>query len=290
MSEILYPSDFIMSPKVDFVFKELMTNAKVRKGFLSAVLNIKDTDIKDTKLENTNLRVIHENEKLSILDVRVLMNDNTEIDIEIQLAYYGTWAERAAFYLSKMLSEQTGINSTYSNIKKCVGINILDFKFTKDDRFYKTYHIREDKTSQIFTDILEWHIIELPKLPEKTDGTTLYNWAKFIKTDKREELKMIAEKDDYINEAFKHLEIVSQNKEKQIEYTSRLKALMDYNTIMEERYEKGRQEGIEIGEKKGRQEGIEIGEKKGRQELLKELMEMGITLPNELLGGVKDEQ
>ncbi len=32
-------NDFIMSPKVDFAFKELMRNEKVRKGFLSAVLN-----------------------------------------------------------------------------------------------------------------------------------------------------------------------------------------------------------------------------------------------------------
>ena len=30
MSET-YPDDFIMSPKIDLVFKELMTNKKVRK-------------------------------------------------------------------------------------------------------------------------------------------------------------------------------------------------------------------------------------------------------------------
>ncbi len=41
-----------------FVVKELMLNTKVRKGFLSAVLNIKETI-----LENTNLRVRHEYEK-----------------------------------------------------------------------------------------------------------------------------------------------------------------------------------------------------------------------------------
>ncbi len=132
---------------------------------------------------------------------------------------------------------------------------------------------------------MELHIIELPKLPPETDGTTLYNLAKFIKAEKRDELKMLAEKDEYINEAFKHLEMVSQNKEKQIAYTSRLKALTDYNSIMEERYETGRQEGrqkgIEIGEKKGRQE--------GRQELLKELMEMGIPLLDELLSGIKNK-
>ena len=48
-------NNFIMSPKVDFAFKELMRDETVRKGFLSAVLGIKDTDIKKTVLLNTNL-------------------------------------------------------------------------------------------------------------------------------------------------------------------------------------------------------------------------------------------
>ena len=43
-------NNFIMSPKVDFAFKELMRDETVRKGFLSAVLGIKDTDIKKTVL------------------------------------------------------------------------------------------------------------------------------------------------------------------------------------------------------------------------------------------------
>ncbi len=52
--------DFIMSPKVDFAFKELMRDETVRKGFLSAVLSIKDTEIKETVLLNTNLPKIHD--------------------------------------------------------------------------------------------------------------------------------------------------------------------------------------------------------------------------------------
>ena len=35
--------DFIMKPKVDFAFKELMTNEKVRKGFLAAFLKLDPT-------------------------------------------------------------------------------------------------------------------------------------------------------------------------------------------------------------------------------------------------------
>lgn len=48
--------DFIMSPKVDFAFKEIMFNDKVRKGFLSAVLGIPVSKIKKTVLKNTNLQ------------------------------------------------------------------------------------------------------------------------------------------------------------------------------------------------------------------------------------------
>ncbi len=84
--------EFLMKPKVDFAFKEIMTNKKARIGFLSAILKIKPEDIKETILLNTNLRKIHENDKQGILDVRLLMNNNTEIDIEIQLSELKVWA------------------------------------------------------------------------------------------------------------------------------------------------------------------------------------------------------
>ena len=171
------------------------------------------------------------------------------------------------FYFKKNFSRSiSGINK-FSCVCPGIGINILDFKYTKDNKFYKNYHIREDKTNEIFTDILEWHIIELPKLPKENNGSSIYNWAKFIKTEKKDDLKMISKTDSYLDEAYKQLEIISQDKEKQIAYTSRLKSIMDYNTIMEERYEKGRQEG--------------------RQELLNQLIESGIKIPEELLKNIK---
>ncbi|MCX4269858.1 MAG: PD-(D/E)XK nuclease family transposase [Lachnospiraceae bacterium] len=79
-------SDFLMKPKVDFAFKEIMTDEMTRIGFLSAILKLAPNEIKETRLLNTNLRKLHENEKQGILDVRILMNNLTEIDIEIQLA------------------------------------------------------------------------------------------------------------------------------------------------------------------------------------------------------------
>ena len=232
--------NFIMSPKVDFAFKELMRDETVRKGFLSAVLGIKDTEIKKTVLLNTNLSKTHEDEKQGILDVRLTMNDNTEIDIEIQLAYMRAWADRSTFYISKMLVEQVGINKKYSNIKKCIAINILDFDYiSQTQRFHTVYHLREDIEHIKYTDIMEIHIVELPKLPQTDDGTDLYDWIKFIKTESREGFEMLAQQNKYLKTAYETLEEISADQQKRMEYTARQKALYDYNTLMEENYERG---------------------------------------------------
>ena len=225
--------NFIMSPKIDFAFKELMRNDIVRKGFISAVLDISPESVKSTVLLNTNLPKIHEDEKQGILDVRLTMNDNTEIDIEIQLAYMSAWADRSTFYVSKMLVEQVGINKKYTNIKKCIGINILDFEYMKEtERFHTVYHLREDTE----------HIVELPKLPKTDDGTDLYDWIKFIKAENKEEFKMLSKENEYLKTAYEALEEISADQQKRLEYTARQKALYDYNTLMEESYNRGRTE------------------------------------------------
>lgn len=42
-------SEFLMKPKIDFAFKEIMMNEKARIGFLSAILKLKPENIKNPK-------------------------------------------------------------------------------------------------------------------------------------------------------------------------------------------------------------------------------------------------
>ncbi len=65
-------NDFLMKPKVDFAFKEIMADPLSRIGFLSAVLKLDPGEIKETHILNTNLRKLHTDEKQGILDVRIL--------------------------------------------------------------------------------------------------------------------------------------------------------------------------------------------------------------------------
>ena len=76
---------------------------------------------------------------------------------------------------------------------------------------------------------------------------------------------MLAKQNPYIESAYKKLQIISQDKQKRLEYEAREKAIRDYNQSMYE----AEQRGIEIGE----QRGIEIGEQRGIEAGIKNMAE-----------------
>ena len=268
--------DFIMKPKIDFAFKELMTDEMVRKGFLAAFLKLNPNDIKSTRILNTDLRREHEDDKQGILDVRVSLNNDTEIDTEIQLTKIDIWTNRTLFYLSHMYAEQIGLGQSYRVLKKCVSISILDFKlFENEPDFYSCFHIWEDTRHFLYTDKMEFHVIELPKLPEKLKkGDNILTWAKFINAERREEFEELAGMDTYIEAAYNHLQVISQDDKKRMEYEARQKAIRDYNEGMLESHERG----LRQGRVEGRAEGLMEGERKKSIDIAKKLLAMGLDL------------
>lgn len=246
--------EFLMKPKIDFAFKEIMTDEKARTGFLAAVLKIKPEDIKETQILNTNLRKEHEDDKQGILDVRLLLNNASEIDIEIQLSQIKVWAERSLFYLTKMYTDQIAPGQSYKVFKKCINISILDFELFPDEtEFYSCFHIREDTRSFIYTDKIEFHLIELPKLPKelKEDSSDIELWAKFINAERKEEFDMLAQKNPYIESAYERLQVISQDRQKRLEYEAREKAILDHNQMILEAEERGREQGWKQGREQG---------------------------------------
>ena len=246
-------AEFLMKPKIDFAFKEIMMDENARIGFLASVLQLDPEDIKETRILNPYLRKTHEDDKLGILDVRILMNDDTMIDVEIQLSELSVWPDRSLFYAAKMYAEQIEPGQKYDVLNKCVSISILDFALFKEEAdFYSCFHIREDTRGFLYTDKMEFHVIELPKLPaELKEGCTgLELWAKFINAERKEEFDMIAERNPYIKSAYDQLQIISQDRQKRMEYEAREKAIRDYSQGMYEAEQRGKEEGIKEGRAK----------------------------------------
>lgn len=81
-------------------------------------------------------------------------------------------------------------------------------------------------------------------------------WAKFINAERKEEFDMLAEKNVYIESAYEQLQVISQDRQKRLEYGAREKAILDYNQGMFEAEQRGMQRGKQEGIQQGRQEGI----------------------------------
>lgn len=240
--------EFIMKPTVDFCFQELMNNPKVRKGFVAALLKIAPDSIESTSLLPTLLPREAPNDKLGILDVYILLTNGTQLNLEMQVRYFAYWDERVLFYLSKMFTNQLKEGDDYENLKKCIHVSILDFiHFPEDKQCYRTIHLRDDETGALYSDKLELHIFELKKLPEEVKtGDDIIAWMKFFSGKNREELKRMANTNEYIDEAYNTLLKLSADDIKRLEYEAREKAIRDYNSQMHS----AEKHGISIGEER----------------------------------------
>lgn len=271
----------VMLPTVDFCFKELMLNERVRKSFIAALLDKTPKDIREVKLLPTILRKEYKDDKVGILDVRVVFNNDAQIDIEMQVGPFDYWAERTVFYLCRMYTEQIKEGDSYGTLMKCIHIGILDFKLFDDmENFYSSFHLREDSSGYLYTDQLEFHILELPKIRERAyPDSAIYQWAKFLSGKNEEDFKEMAEKNEDIKEAYEILMHLSEDDKKRMEYEAREKALRDYNHQMY------------WAERRGLEQGIQRGVNKGKKEMALKLLKENILVDLiALAAGVSTEQ
>ena len=253
--------NFIMFPTVDFCFKELMKNPKVRKGFVAAILGKEPETVRRTTVIETELRKESEDDKLGILDVLVELEDGVKMNMEMQVPYFEYWANRVLFYVSKIYTGQIQKGDDYDKLQKCIHVSILDFiHFPQDQRCYRKITLCDVETGEQYTDLMELHVLELKKLlPEDQNEDGVIRWMRFLGGKSRKEFEDMAEKDEYIKEAYEDLKKLSLDEQKRLEYEVRQRAIRDHNSQMKS----AERRGIEIGEERGEKRGIEIGERRG---------------------------
>ena len=238
--------NFLMSPKVDYCFKELLAYSEIRKGFIAAILNKDPEEIAETTLMPTILSKDTEDGKYGILDVRVRMKNGSQMDLEMQVAPFEFWNNRVIFYLSKMYAEQVKEGDKYKNLKPCIHVSILNFNLFHEDRTcFREIAFCDLTTKQKYTDLLEIYVLELKKFPqEQKEEPLIIKWMRFLAAESREDFEKMAGEDNYINEAYEVLQKLSADERKRLEYEARQKAIRDYDSQMSS----SREEGIRIGE------------------------------------------
>ena len=276
--------NFIMLPTVDFCFKELMRNPKVRKGFIAAVLGKKPEEIRDTTLIPTELRKESEDDKLGILDVLVELEDETKMNMELQVSYFECWINRVLFYLSKIYSGQIREGEEYDRLHRCIHVGILDFiHFSQDKKCFRKLAFCDVETGEQYTDLMEMYVLELQKLPpEDLNEKGIIRWMRFLGGKNREEFEDMAKKDEYIEEAYNELKKLSHDEQMRMEYELRQKAIRDHNMMMKT----ARKEGYKMGERAALKKVIDKLTGDGRTiEETAELLGLGVEMVEEISKG-----
>lgn len=265
---------FIMLPTVDFCFKELMQNPKVRQGFIAAIMGKDPKTIRKTTLIPNATKKESKDAKLGILDVMVEMEDGSKVNMEMQVAYFGWWSSRVLFYVSKVYSGQIKEGEDYDVLKKCIHVSILDFiHFPQDKKCYRKIAFCDVETGEQYTDLMELHILELKKLPPgDRNEEGVIRWMRFFGGKNRKEFEDMAKTDEYIEEAYDELKKLSMDEQKRMEYEARQKALRDYNSQMKSAREYGLKQGIEQGIEQGIKQGIKQGKAQGERSVLQKLI------------------
>src|SRR6056297_865616 len=262
-----------MDPKIDYVFKLIFRNEKDTSfliSFLNAALELEgEKAIKSVLIMNPNNDKEKEEDKYSIMDVKAKANDDTIINIEIQLKDEHNMRYRTVYYLSKMIAKRLKEGDKYKSIHKTVAINILNFDLLDSGtRFHNRYRFTEIDTKQELTDVAEIQFMELPALrryiqenkatlQEAIGENRLLEWLLFIDNPESEFAKMAESKNEVIGRARDMLKTLSKDEKLQEEYMAREKAIMDKYSALSVAEERGREKGREEGKEEGREEGRE---------------------------------
>ncbi|MCR5268726.1 MAG: Rpn family recombination-promoting nuclease/putative transposase [Lachnospiraceae bacterium] len=163
-------------------------------------------------------------DKTVILDVNVIFNNDSRINLEMQVVNEHNWTERSTVYACRNFSK-INKGTKYSVIRSVFQIGFLDFTlFPAYPSFYSTYQLCNIKDHHIFSDKLTIGVVDLTNIALATPEDRRYNidkWAKLFKSQTWEDIKMLAAQDVNINAAATTLYRLSEDERIQQECEAR---------------------------------------------------------------------
>ena len=258
----------------DFVFKKVFGkkgNESILKDLLEAILKIKIKKIElqaEVELERELI-----DDKTGVLDIEATIDDNTIIDIEMQMRNQYNMKERSLFYWAGLYYTGLKKKEEYKENKRAITINIVNFDMFKEGPYHEKIELRREYKNILLTNKLEIHFIQLSKFlkeGQEEKDKKMWQWLTFICNKNRKEVERVMKENKEIEKANEELEYLTGDDAVRRIAFLREKAERDYITNMSG----ARKAGLEMGREEGRKE----GEKEKTIEIAKEMLAKGIEI------------
>lgn len=257
-------------PTNDYVFSRIFgyeRNWELLKDLLESILP--DTQIKKIELvKQYSLDKETIENRGAVLDILAILNDDTYVNIEMQVDDYKNTIERSIFHDSGLYHESLLKREDFKIAKRVIGIWILTYNLFNEGTFHEIARLKRDYENILLTDKIELHYIQLPKFRKNCEkiSNKLEEWLTFIINDDVEAIKMID--NDFVQKAEDELEYINSDKEERMRAKFRERSELKYQFDMESMLEQGRNEGI-------KEQNIKIAKKMlAKKEKIEYIMEL----------------
>ena len=210
------PIEFTL--KSDIVFHYVMQESEnALVGLVCSLKGLDRSQVKKVLLENPI--DLNANLKETVMDIKLTLNNNETMNIELQMYSDAFWKPRSILYLCRAY-DCIGNGDNYSLLKPTTHYCITDQEIGEADQFYSKYLLLNTETYQPYTQKLGINVLQLNHTDKATqediENKRVY-WAELFKASTWEEFKRLADDDAMIEEvATLIFELNTDNQKKEL--------------------------------------------------------------------------
>jgi predicted transposase/invertase (TIGR01784 family) len=178
------------------------------------------------------------------LDITAKTGDGKLLDIEIQKEVENDMSDRILYYFCEMFARQLSKGDSFSKLKKCICIVILEKGLCNDELYHHTAKLTVEETGKLFSDKIEIYMIELSKIERILDNDPITRWGEFLKEPPSRVVGELGEKEGIIKEAIDLFDAISSDPQMRELIRMREQGEMDVNSRIANGEARGRIDGI----------------------------------------------
>ena len=252
-----------LDPKADPTFKKIFGNHPARLiSLLNALLPLSDDEqIHEIEYLPTELVPELEGHKNTIVDVLCTDITGRKFCVEMQMEWTNAFQQRVLFNASKLYVSQATKGGKYSELQPVYSLNLVNDIFEHDTPdFIHNYRIVHDKDSNKVIEGLHFTFIELPKFTPHSiaDKRMMVLWLRFLTeiNSNTQEIPADLLNNPEIEKAVEELKISGFTEAELRAYDKFWDSVSVERTLLDDRYQKGKEEGKEEGMAEGMAEGM----------------------------------
>ena len=264
---ILLSDDILFPPSYDFVFKAVLTHPNAKPALMDLISACINRTVVDVQIRNNELPVGDANEKNERLDVNCVIDDGSQVNVEMQGTEitgpdngYTGFINKTVYYLTDLHSSQKSKGVSYVDLVKTYQITFCMFDVFDHPEYITEASLRTNEGTPV-SDQINIQIIELNKMNDilqkpVDEMTPLEMWSAFLgyagDPNKRGLINELLEKKEEIKVAGTVLAPITKDEHERAKLLSQRKFETDYYNHMISYKEYGIKEGIEQGLEQGK--------------------------------------